>query len=141
MILLPATSDDWKRRLTDLHTDRAPGDSTQALAERWLAAPAFPQEITRLLSTADATRGSARLVAIPGPQLPLAGPARASRLDLWLLARTRRGLLSVVIDALGEEPFGATGDTPMNDGTDVWAALCRFLEIDQPCDRPIPSQL
>jgi hypothetical protein len=67
----------------------------------------------------------------------LALGARASQLDLWVLARTPRGLLSIVIDENALQP-AAKGGMP---GRDLQDALGALLEIDRDVDPTIPSRL
>ena len=142
MILIPATHDDWRHRVsesTTVHTSSAPAQ----MADRWQAAAGFPAEIARLFSTARATRSAALLVAIPHHQVPLAGGAHAAHLDLWALVRTGRGLLSVAIDAVGAEAFDAEADdrTATTESRRLWKGLCRLLEIHESADTPVSSQL
>jgi hypothetical protein len=144
MILVPATSvDAWKDRLPDPDTQWKPGESAHSLAARWHGLPGFPPEVSRLLDTLNATRDATLLLAIPEHQVPLAGGARASQTDLWLLARTSRGLMSVVVEAIGNEGFDpAVRDQKEETGPpELWAALCRFLEIEQSSDAPVRSRL
>jgi hypothetical protein len=146
MILVPATSlDAWKDRLPDPDTQWKPGESAHSLAARWHGLTAFPPEVSGVLDTLNATRDATLLLAIPEHQVPLAGGARASQTDLWLLARTSRGLLSVVVEGKVNESFGpSVGDWEADATTGArerWAALCRLLEIQQPCNPSIRYQL
>jgi hypothetical protein len=144
MILVPAASlDDWKKRLADPEVHLKTGDSTDALAARWHGRTVFPREISELLTGDEITRDATLLLAIPEHQVPLASGARASHLNLWLLARARGGLLSVVIEAIGTEGFDpAVRDQKDETGTpELWGALCRFLEIEQSSDAPVRSRL
>lgn len=143
MILVPAPSvDAWKDRLPDPDTRWKPGESAHSLAARWHGLTGFPPEVSGLLDTLDATRGATLVLAIPEHQVPLAGGARASQTDLWLLGRTSRGLLSVVIDAVVNQGFDPVVRDPKEETgpAELWAALCRFLEIEQPSDAPVRSR-
>lgn len=146
MILVPATSlEDWKKPLGDPDEQWKPGTSAHALATSWHGLMRFPREISTLFSASNATRGATLLLAIPEHQVPLAGAARASQTDLWLLARTPRGLLSVVVEGKMDESFGPSVsdwqacETPGE--RTRWAALCGLLEIESPCDGSIRPQL
>jgi hypothetical protein len=144
MILVPATSlDAWKDRLPDPDTQWKPGESAHSLAARWHGLTGFPPEVSGLLDTLNATRDATLLFAIPEHQVPLAGGARASQTDLWLLARASRGLLSVVVEAIGNQGFDpAVRDQKEETGPpELWAALCRFLEIEQSSDAAVRSRL
>ena len=146
MILVPATSlDDWRRLLASPDTQWKEGYSAHALATRWQAAPGFPPEVAALLATNDLTSGAALLLAIPEHQVPLTGGARASQTDLWALARTTRGLLSIAVEGKVSESFGPSiGDWEKDarPGKPArWAALCALLEVTRDCGRDIRYQL
>jgi Domain of unknown function (DUF6946) len=105
----------------------------------------FPAEIAGLLATNDMTIGAVPLLAIPGHEVLLAGGVRASRMDLWVLARTPRGLISIAIEQPGD-------DSPRPERTrdvDVEKAASRerrdalwsLLEIDRDVDPAIPRRL
>lgn len=146
MILVPAMSlEDWKKRANDPDVQGTPGSPANALATRWHGLMRFPPEISSLFFGSDATRGATLLLAIPEHHVPLAGGARASQTDLWLLARTPLGLLSVVVEGKVSESFGpSVGDCQAGEtrGTrERWAALCGLLEIEPACDPSIRYQL
>lgn len=145
MILVPATAlDDWKRLLASPEHWRE-GYSAHALATRWHNAAAFPPEIADLLNTNSATEAATLLLAIPEHKVALAGGARASQTDLWVLARTRRGLLSVAVEGKVAESFGPTigeWQAAASAGKqERWTALGKLLEIQQECDQSIRYQL
>jgi hypothetical protein len=146
MILVPATSpDDWKRLLASPDEHWKEGCSAHALATRWQASSGFPPEISALLATNDLTGGAALLLAIPEHQVPLTGGARASQTDLWALARTARGLLSIAVEGKVSESFGPSigdWDKEVSSGKRTrWDALCALLEVNRDCDRDIRYQL
>lgn len=146
MILVPATSlDDWKTRLASPDKHWKVGGSAHALANRWHAARGFPQEIVDLLATHDLTRDAMMLLAIPEHQVPLKGGVRASQTDLWVLARTSRGLVSIAVEGKAGESFGPSiGDWEQSASSgkrERWAALCSLLEVTRGCDRAIRYQL
>jgi len=111
-----------------------------ALAARWHAAVGFPSEIERLLATNAATRSASPLLVIPDHQVPLRDGARASQTDLWVLARTRRGLLSIAIDA-DPPQFPAAADASQAAATvERWLAICRLLEVKEQCEPAVQSR-
>lgn len=145
MILVPAMSlDDWKRLLASPEHWKE-GYSAHALATRWQASPGFPPEISTLLGTNDLTSGATLLLAIPEHHVPLAGGARASQIDLWALARTAGGLVSIAVDGKVSESFGPSiGDWEKEASSGKrarWDALCSLLEVNRDCDRDIRYQL
>jgi hypothetical protein len=146
MILVPTTSvDDWKRLLADPEKHWKDGYSAHALATRWQNTKGFPSEVAALLETNEATAGATLLLAIPEHQVPLAGGARASQTDLWALARTSRGLLSIAVEGKVSESFGPTvGEWQSGSSAgkrERWAALCALLEVEQQCDLAVRYQL
>lgn len=146
MILVPATSlDDWKRLLASPDKHWKEGYSAHALATRWQKSPGFPPEISALLATNDLTSGAALLLAIPEHHVPLSGGGRASQTDLWALARTAHGLLSIAVEGKVSESFGPSiGDweKAASSGKRArWDALCSLLEVNRDCDRDIRYQL
>jgi hypothetical protein len=146
MILVPATSlDDWKRLLASPDKHWKEGYSAHALATRWQASAGFPPEISALLATNDLTSGAALLLAIPEHQVPLTGGARASQTDLWALARTTSGLLSIAVEGKVSESFGPSiGDWEQAASSGKrarWEALCSLLEVNRDCDRDVRYQL
>jgi uncharacterized protein DUF6946 len=146
MILVPADSlDRWKDLLADPDKHWKAGYSAHALASRWHGRDGFPSEVADLLTQSDATRDATPLLAIPEHKVPLAGGARASQTDLWVLARTPRGLLSVAIEGKVSESFGPTiaewGTESSGGKQQRWEALCKLLEIDQQCDASVRYQL
>jgi hypothetical protein len=145
MILVPATSlEDWKARLSNAENEWQPGSSAHELAARWSQRTTFPPEIAALFDSLERTRSATLLLALPEHHVPLAGGARASQTDLWILARTTGGLLSVVVEGTVHPSFGpAIGDWQPEAaaGRERWAALCALLEIEQPCDVSIRAQL
>src|SRR5688572_29387597 len=146
MILVPATSpDDWKRLLASPDEQWKEGYSAHALATRWQASPGFPPEICALLATNDLTGGATLLLAIPEHHVPLTGGARASQTDLWALARTAGGLLSIAVEGKVSESFGPSigdWDKEVSSGKRTrWDALCALLEVNRDCDRDIRYQL
>ena len=146
MILVPATTlEDWKARLPNPDSEWHPGKSTHALALRWNGRTTFPPEIATLFDSVERTRNATLLLAVPEHHAPLAGGAHASQTDLWLLARTSRGLLSAVVVGCVDESFGPSIGDGQGDATAVrrerWAALCDLLEIREVCDASVRHQL
>src|SRR5262245_25160950 len=121
MMLVPASLDEW----------RSP------LARRWRGSAAFPLEVARLLGTHDATSGASLVMAVPGHRVGLAGSAVAAPVDLWTLARTRQGLLSMVFDGLSDPPPRSGRVEPK----DPWPALAALLEIREASQAEIPPSI
>ena len=146
MIVLPTQSlDDWKRLLADPEKHWKIGYSAHALASAWQQGDGFPAEISKLMDQNPDTRSATMLLAIPEHKVPLAGGARASQTDLWVLARTPEGLLSIAVEGKVNESFGPTVGEWRTDSSagkqQRWLALCKLLEIDQQCDLAARYQL
>ena len=146
VLLTPLTTlDQWKALLASPEKHWKEGYSAHALATRWTSGAGFPAEIASLLGTNEATTGAMPLLAIPEHQVPLAGGARASQTDLWVLARNGRGLISIAIEGQADESVGSTAGewrTGASDGKqDRWSALCALLEVDRTCETAARYQL
>jgi len=115
-------------RSIDLLRD-SPSD-TEPLVARWQASAGFPPEIARLLNTNDTTARATLILAIPGHEVQLARGARAAPADLWVLARTTRGLLSIVVDGNAKSNAASFADARVDRPLAPWNALWSLLEID-----------
>src|SRR6185295_14046372 len=116
-------------------------DEADRLAARWESKTAFPPEVGALLDSNPKTAGATLLLGIPGHRVPLTGGERASDTDLWVLGRTPRGLVSMTIerDARPVERAPAM-EPPLRDRDARWAAVSALLEIERPCDSPLPAR-
>jgi hypothetical protein len=146
MLLVPTDSlDDWKKLLADPEKHWKVGYSAHALASAWQQRDGFPAEIASLLEQSPDTRGATMLLGIPEHKVRLVGGARASQTDLWVLARTAEGLLSIAVEGKVNESFGPTvaewGAESTSGKQQRWASICGLLEVDQKCDVSIRYQL
>jgi Domain of unknown function (DUF6946) len=146
MLYVPMkTADQWKALLADPERHWKEGYSAHALATRWQQSPGFPPEIAELLASNERTSAAIPLLAIPEHQVPLRGGSKASQTDLWVLARTPRGLLSIAIEGKGSESFGPTVGEWRSNATpgkvERWSALCRLLEVTEVREPAIRYQL
>jgi hypothetical protein len=64
--------------------------------------------VKQSLVTDPALAEAEMLLAIPEHQVPLPGGGRPSQNDLWVLARTPTGLVSMAVEGKVSEPFGPT---------------------------------
>jgi hypothetical protein len=137
--------ESWQALLADPEKHWKRGYSACELANRWEDSGGFPPEVASLLSQHDRTRGATMLLGIPEHRVPLAGGARASQTDLWILARTDTDLLSIAVEGKVNESFGPTVGEWQPAGSpgrgERWAAICSLLEVDQQCDRATRYQL
>lgn len=108
-IYLPAGSaDQWAQFLAEPVKHWRTGFSARTLAYSWQEAAGFPSEVARVLRASDRLRGIELLLAIPEHQVPLPGGSRPSQNDIWALASSEAGLVSIAVEGKVEEPFGPT---------------------------------
>jgi hypothetical protein len=146
MILVPSRgTESWRELLAEPEKHWKSGYSARELAERWENSGGFPPEVASLLNQHERTCGATMLLGIPEHRVPLAGGARASQTDLWVLARTSSGLLSIAVEGKVNESFGPSVGEWQPAGSPGrgkrWAAICSLLELDQHCDQATRYQL
>jgi hypothetical protein len=107
-ILIPCSSaEEWKVFLADPGHWRT-GYSARSLAHCWQDAAGFPISVAQALESTPSLSRSQVLFAIPEHKVPLPGGSRPSQTDLWVLARTDGGLVSIAVEGKVSEPFGPT---------------------------------
>ena len=97
--------DDWRSLLAEPDKHWARGYSAQALAHCWEEAEGFPLEIRRVLSQHYALDPVEPLLIFPEWKVSLVGGSRPSQNDVWILAKSQNGLVSVAVEGKVEEPF------------------------------------
>jgi len=98
--------DDWRNLLAEPDKHWAHGYSAQALAHCWEEAKGFPLEIRRILSQHYALDPIEPLLIFPEWKVGLVGGAHPSQNDVWVLAKSQNGLVSIAVEGKVEEPFG-----------------------------------
>jgi hypothetical protein len=136
LILVPSKGvESWRELVADPNKHWREGCSAHALATSWEGARGFPEEISNLLGTAPALAGIQPLLAIPERKVPLPGGARASQTDVWVLARTDIGLVSIAVEGKVRESFGPTLGEWMAEASagkaTRWSALCQLVEVGE----------
>src|SRR6266480_537559 len=96
---------DWQERLADPTRHWRTGYSAKALAHAWEDANGLPQEVVGLLGALGAVE---LLLAIPEYDVPLPGGERPSQNDVFALARTKDGLVVIMVEGKVAESFGPT---------------------------------
>ncbi len=88
--------------------ERADGSPSGSLARVWQGAGGFPTAVQRVLdgSGEDALQGLEMLAAFPDYELPLLDDDGPSTSDLFVLAKGRRGLVSVTVEGTDTGAFG-----------------------------------
>lgn len=109
MIFIPATKpEDWRSLLAkpDLHWRE--GYSAMTLAYRWQEADGFPDCIERIFKESDIPlfEDVKPLMAFPEYKVPLPGGSAASQNDIFILAKGKSQLISIMVEGKGSEGFG-----------------------------------
>jgi len=99
---------DWQRLLADPEKHWARGYSARALAHCWENAQGFPPEICKVLAQSLALAGAEPLLILPEWKVPLPGGSKPSQNDVWVLAKSDAGLISITVEGKAQEPFGPT---------------------------------
>jgi len=108
-IFIPSRgSGDWQSLLADPEKHWATGYSARTLAHCWENAKGFPQEIHKVLSQNPILASAEPLLIFPEWKVPLPGGSSASQNDIWLLAKSAAGLISIAVEGKVKEPFGPT---------------------------------
>lgn len=112
ILLFTTGPHDWQALLADPAKHWRTGYSARTLAHCWEAADGFPQEVAKALShtTEPLLAGLAPLLAVPEFKVPLPGGVRASQNDLFVLARSLSGPVSIMVEGKVSESFGPTLD-------------------------------
>lgn len=101
---------DWQALLAEPQKQWKTGYSARTLAHCWEAADGFPAEVaSALANTPDPLLANiAPVLAVPEFKVPLPGGDRASQNDLFVLARSRAGPVSIMVEGKVNESFGPT---------------------------------
>jgi len=101
---------DWQKLLADKEKHWKKGFSARTLAHCWEAADDFPHEVSLpfTLSTDALLRKLTPVFAIPEFKVPLPGGVRSSQNDIFVLARSSSGPVSIMVEGKVNESFGPT---------------------------------
>lgn len=99
---------DWQRLLADPEKHWKAGFSAHALAHCWEASNGFPEEVALPFAqcTHPLLQDLAMLQGIPEFKVPLPGGERPSQNDIFVLARSAVGLVSIMVEGKAMESFG-----------------------------------
>ncbi len=128
--------EEWRQLLAQPDRHWKTGYSAKALAYCWHEADGFPVEVSRMFlsSGIDVFMDIEILLAFPEYKVPLPGGPRASQSDIFLLARGKGQLISIVVEGKVSEPFGDTiaewKAAPGNGKETRLNYLCDLLELD-----------
>ena len=119
----------------------------RTLAQCWEAADGLPPEVSAALAaTADHRLSDlSPVLAVPEFQVPLPGGGRPSQNDIFVLARSRAGPVSIMVEGKVDETFGPTLGQWRSDASrrkaDRLAFLLETLGPPAPPDDGIRYQL
>lgn len=101
---------DWQALLADPAKHWRTGYSARALAHCWEAADGFPPEVDLpFIQCKDPLLADLTpILAIPEFKVSLPGGARASQNDIFVLARSKAGPVTIMVEGKVSESFGPT---------------------------------
>nr|NIN65500.1 hypothetical protein [Anaerolineae bacterium]NIN93642.1 hypothetical protein [Anaerolineae bacterium] len=127
-VYVPASSaNDWKEFLAKPDRQWKAGYSAHALAHAWQEADGFPESVRRVLAKSGRFTSIELLLAIPEHQVALPGGRTPSQSDLWVLARTDSGLVSMAVEGKVAEPFGPTVQDWLSDASSGKRKRLKFI--------------
>lgn len=103
---------DWQGLLADPEKHWKSGYSARTLAHSWEAADGFPAEaiLPFTKSTEPLLANITPVLAVPEFKVPLPGGVRTSQNDIFILARSSSGPVSIMVEGKVKESFGPTLD-------------------------------
>lgn len=108
-ILIPAHSpEEWKQFLAEPEKQWKSGYSARSLAYCWQNADGIPQDVLSVLGQIPALCDLTTIFVIPEHKVPLPGGSRPSQNDVWVLGKTKDGLVSIAVEGKVSETFGPT---------------------------------
>jgi len=122
-------AEDWKALLADPEKQWKTGYSARTLAHCWEAAEGLPPEVSlALTSTTDPLLTDIRpLLAVPEFKVPLPGGDRPSQNDIFVLARSTSGPVSIMVEGKVNESFGPVLDQWRRDASPGKDERLKFL--------------
>lgn len=103
---------DWQALLADPAKHWKKGYSARTLAHCWEAADGFPSEVAEAFTQSNEPllNNLTPILAVPEFKVPLPGGVRASQNDIFVLARSSAGPVSIMVEGKVNESFGPTLD-------------------------------
>jgi hypothetical protein len=109
ILLFSSGPEDWQALLADPAKHWKVGYSARTLAHSWEAANGFPVEVGLPFQTSEPPLANLTpLLAIPEFKVPLPGGVRASQNDIFVLARSSSGPVTIMVEGKVNESFGPT---------------------------------
>ena len=138
-ILVPAKStEDWRMLLRDPVKHWRQGYSAKSLADSWQNEDGFPADVRQLFESASVPgiNDAEMLLGIPEAETKLPGAGYPSYTDLFVLANSSDGLISMAVEGKVSETFGEKVDNWLHQDEHEanrrtrLDGLCKLLEID-----------
>lgn len=132
-VYVPASGlHDWQARLAEPEKHWRPEYSAHSLALTWQRSASespsgIPQDVSSVLDTTPSLSELELLLAFPEHEVPLPGGRRPSQTDLWLLARSKAGLVSIAVEGKVDESFGPTLSEWLKEASDGKRARLAFI--------------
>lgn len=110
ILLFTSGPKDWQALLADPVKHWKSGYSACTLAHCWEAADGFPPEVAQPFSQSSEPllANLTPLLAVPEFKVPLPGGAHASQNDIFVLAQSSSGPVSIMVEGKVDESFGPT---------------------------------
>jgi hypothetical protein len=99
---------DWRCLLADPRTQWERQYSARTIAHCWEDREGFPDEVRKVLAQEPALAGAEPLLIFPEWKVSLPGGTRPSQNDVWALARSSDGLVSMTVEGKVKESFDKT---------------------------------
>ena len=111
--------DDWRALLAEPTRHWRTGYSARTLAHCWEATAGFPPEVSVAFAAPPDPRLAdlVPLLAVPEFRVPLPGGERSSQNDIFVLAHSKAGPVSIMVEGKVNETFGPTLDEWQADST------------------------
>lgn len=136
-------AEDWKGHVADGEKQWQEEHSAMALAYCWHEAGGFPAPIGAMLE--QALGQTKMLAAFPEYQVPLPGGGWPSQNDLFVLARSPQGLVTIMVEGKVEERFDQTVAQWLKEASDGkrqrLAYLAGMLKMETERFHPVYYQL
>lgn len=101
---------DWRKLLADPVKHWRPGYSARTLAYCWETSEGFPPEVAAPFTQCKdpLMADLVPILAVPEFKVPLPGGVRASQNDIFVLARSAAGPVTIMVEGKVNESFGPT---------------------------------
>ena len=130
-------AEDWQQLLAKPNLHWKTGYSAKSLAYSWTEAQGFPAEVAQALrdSSIPALQDTQFLLGFPEYDVPLLGGRRPSQNDVFVLAKSNQGLVTIAVEGKVSEsfdfPIGKRFSSPTPGETERITYLCNFMQLER----------